>query len=130
VTDDHEPVTRGDLRGVEKRLDEKIDRLGALYENLDSRVRVLAEGHEALNAKVDALSATVHGMERRIIAELSTVIREGSSDLARRVTVLEHDVRELKSRPTPPPPPPASTRKRPQAAKRAGTSSGRKRSTR
>jgi chromosome segregation ATPase len=160
VTDENEPATKGDLRAVEKRLDakidrvdekvdrvnekvdrvnekvdrvnDKVDRVGALVENLEGRVRVLAEGHEALSAKVDALSEKFDGMERRVISELSTVIRQSSNarqidELTGRVTALERDVNELKSRPTPPL---APTRTPKAAAKRGGASSSRKRSAR
>ena len=127
--DEDQPATKGELR-----------QLGALIENVDGHVRTLAEGFGAVDAKVERLGVglrsemhEIRGELRAAVETLSDLILKTSStrqvdELAGRVTVVERDVAELKTRP--PTPPPAASRKRPAAAKRPAPPSRRKKSAR
>lgn len=61
-------VRRSDLGAVERRLDAKIDALGA---RLDARIDALGE---RLDARIDALEVRIDGLERQIV-ELRDEVR-------------------------------------------------------
>ena len=120
MSDEHEPATKADLRqglqDLEKRLRGELaskadlaplaskDDLAALEQRLETRIlgvetkmgemenRLLREIGQALNVAVEQIGAKV------------SVLDDKYKDLPGRVAVLERDVADLKTRPTPPPP--------------------------
>ena len=71
---------------------------GVVAEGLESKIQALAEGHSALERRLDAVKGELRGEMKREFEETRALIRLSYTELERRIGSLESDVSELQTR--------------------------------